>query len=143
MEDNEPRQSFECSRSSIFRQTRGLRSIRIERYRHRACTKTCPDATSAALTHKRSSTEFFLSNLHLPRDIDLSFTFPLALRPVSHIVTPLCLSRSTRSDDPTEPGWKVMLVAMVKGQQNFERLRDPYVGVLDFSDAAKSVIQAG
>ena len=68
-----------------------------------------------------------MSHPHRPRDIDLSLTFPLALRPVSQIVTPFCSSRSTRSDDSTEPGWKVMLVAMgeVLGNRRLRNLTLP------------------
>jgi len=35
------------------------------------------------------------------------------------------------------------LVAIEKGQEKFERLRDLYVGALDLSGAAKSTMQAG
>ena len=68
-----------------------------------------------------------MSLLYYFRAIDLWQTFPLALRPVNQIVTPFCLSRSVRSDDSTEPGWKVMLVAMEKGCYGFGRpLRGHY-----------------
>ena len=110
-----PRRSFGCSRFSTFRRTRGPCSAQTERYRHRACTRTCPGAAGVAPTHKRWWTEFFMSYRQCPGCIDLPLTFPLALRPVSQMVTPLCFRSSTRSDGATEPGWKVMLVAMVQG----------------------------
>ena len=37
------------------------------------------------------------------RGDEAALTFPLALRPVSQMVTPFCLSNSTRSAAPTEP----------------------------------------
>jgi hypothetical protein len=106
-----------CSHSSTFHQTRGPCSIRTGRCRHQVCTRTCAGATGVVLTHKRSWTEIFMSHPHHHRDIDLSPTFPLARRPVSQIVTPFCLSRSLRSGDPREPGWKVMLAVMVGGDE--------------------------
>ena len=115
--NNRPRRSFECSHFSTFHRTRGPCSTRTGRYHHRACTRTCADAIGAALTHKRSWTEIFMSHSHHHRDTDFLPTFPLALRPVSQTVTPFCLSRSLRSDDSTEPGWKVMLAAMVEDDE--------------------------
>lgn len=60
-EDNGPRRSSECFRSSTFRRTPDPCSTRIGRYRHRAYTKTCQGATSVALMRRRSLTEFFMS----------------------------------------------------------------------------------
>lgn len=36
-------------------------------------------------------------------DEEVAPTFPLALKPVSHIVTPVCLSKTVRSEALTEP----------------------------------------
>ena len=102
-QNERPRRSYECSHSSTFRRNRGPCSVRTGCCRHLTCTKTCVGAISAALTHRRS---------HHFRAIDLSQTFPLAPRPVNQGVTLFCSGRSTRSDDSTEPGWKVMLVAI-------------------------------
>lgn len=115
IEEDRPRRSFEYFRFSTFRRTQGPCLIRTECCRHQAYRKTCPGATSVVPTHKRSSTKFFMGHLRPPRGVGLPLTFPLALRPVNQIVTPFCLSRSTRSDGSTEPGWKVMLVAIGEG----------------------------